>query len=590
METRSEVNKILRIADLFCGAGGTSTGAIEAAERLGYTVELTAINHWDVAIETHQINHPGARVLCTGMDQVNPRDLFREGELNLLWASPECTHHSVARGGKPVSEQGRSTAWCVIKWADALSPPIILVENVPEFLTWGGIGANGRPMKSKKGETFRAWKAALESLGYRVDHRILGAADYGDPTTRRRLFVQAIRGRRRIAWPQPTHSPEGGTDLISSTKRWATAREKVIDWTIKGRWIDEMKPQKRYGGLPLSPNSLTRINSGFFKHGLKNFIIEACHGNGNDLKGDDRRIHHLDKPLGTVPCSNRFASIEVAMEPFLIPAQSGKGRTRSVDKPLQTVTCESRGIGLAEPFLLCLEHSGRNGDAARSVDKPMPTITTAKGGAIGLVESFLISLRGTSREQIENSSTSIDAPVPAITAGGGHIGLVEPFLFHTNHQGGERTRSVDEPMPTVCGNRGEMGLIEAALLPQQSDGRLRPVSEPCPTVATAGAIALIEAFLVKYYGTAGAQSVDEPLDTVTTKDRHALVSPEVQIDGQLFRVRYRYRMLKFHELAAAQGFKRDYVFAGNITQKVKQIGNAVPRRLARAIVNAVLVQ
>lgn len=114
--------KTLKIADLFCGAGGTSAGAIKAAEECGYDVELTAVNHWNVAVATHLANHPTARHLCTGIDDINPRDLYGQGELDVLWASPECTHHSVARGGKPINEQSRATAWCVVRWAEAIQP------------------------------------------------------------------------------------------------------------------------------------------------------------------------------------------------------------------------------------------------------------------------------------------------------------------------------------------------------------------------------------------------------------------------------------------------------------------------------------
>jgi len=174
---------------MFCGAGGTSAGATEAIEALGYRAILTAINHWPVAVATHEANHPGARHFCASLDALNPRDLYRDGELDVLWASPECTHHSVARGGKPINDQSRATAWCVVRWADALRPGVILVENVPEFRTWGPIGSDGRPLKSRKEEVFRSWISTLDAIGYKVDHRILVAADYGDPTTRRRLFI-----------------------------------------------------------------------------------------------------------------------------------------------------------------------------------------------------------------------------------------------------------------------------------------------------------------------------------------------------------------------------------------------------------------
>ena len=159
---------IIQAVDLFCGAGGTSTGLIQAADNLGYQVDLTAINHWTTAIATHSTNHPGTRHLCESLDNVEPRKLFPEGRINLLVASPECTHHSRARGGKPCSDQSRSGAWRIVEWANALYIDNILIENVPEFESWGPLGANGKPLKSKKEEAFQAFKIALKSLGYRL--------------------------------------------------------------------------------------------------------------------------------------------------------------------------------------------------------------------------------------------------------------------------------------------------------------------------------------------------------------------------------------------------------------------------------------
>jgi DNA (cytosine-5)-methyltransferase 1 len=166
----------------------------------------------------------------------------------------------------------------------------------------------------------------------------------------------------------------------------------------------------------------------------------------------------------------------------------------------------------------------------------------------------------------------------------------EPFLVHTAHAGERATLDTKNPLPTVTGNRGDVALIEPCLLPQQSDGVLRPVSAPAPTVATSGAIALVEPFLIEYYGNGGAESVEYPLNTVTTKERHALIRPEVVIDGERYLLDIRFRMLQPHELAAAQGFRADYKFTGTKTEQVKQIGNAVPRNLARALVLAALTQ
>ncbi|HYG22743.1 MAG TPA: DNA cytosine methyltransferase [Verrucomicrobiae bacterium] len=523
----------LKAADLFCGAGGTSTGLVEACQELGHECDLTAINHWEVAVATHTQNHPDARHLCASLDALNPRDLYGEGELDILWASPECTHHSIARGGKPINDQSRATAWCVVRWAEALRPSIILIENVKEFVSWGAIGTDGRPLKTKKGEVFSAWVSCLESLGYRVDWRVLCAADYGDPTTRKRLFVYAVRGRRKIVWPEPTHAPVATEDMFGARKRWVPARD-IIDWKLEGKSIYGRKK-------PLADKTLNRIMIGLERFGLK-------------------------------------------------------------------------------PFTIHMEHQG----SVRSFDLPLPTITTAKGGAMAVAEPYLVHLRGNC------DAKDLDKPAPALTAGGGHLGLCEPYLIQCAHGNGgdingdgRRVRGTHVPLPTVAGNRGEWALCEPFVIGQQSGAQPRPASEPLPTVATSGAISLVQPFivpqfngaapqsvheplgtitttsrgirlvqpcLVSFYGKGDAQSVDKPLPTVTTKDRFGLVMPTVEIHGEKYLLDIRFRMLKPHELAAAQGFPRGYKFTGNTTQVVKQIGNAVPKNLAKALVRAALTQ
>ncbi|MDR2674943.1 MAG: DNA cytosine methyltransferase [Opitutaceae bacterium] len=521
----------LHIADLFCGAGGTSAGAIEAVEMLGHRARLTAINHWDVAVATHSANHPGARHFCASLDSLNPRDLYKDGELDLLWASPECTHHSIARGGRPINDQSRATAWCVTRWAEALRPPVILIENVPEFATWGPIGSNGRPLASRKGEVFRAWCAALESLGYRVAHRVLCAADYGDPTTRRRLFIQAVRGRRRICWPEPTHAEGGDADLLSTRKPWVSARE-IIQWEVVGRSIFRRKK-------PLAEKTMRRIWAGLAK------------------------------------------------------------------------------FGITQPHIVTMEHGG----GVRSAERPLPTITTAKGGAMGIAMPFLVKLRGGSDAHIAASAHGIDEPLGTVSTGGNHA-LAQPFLVNCAHGGERRPLSTNEPLPTITCNRGDIALCEPMLLGQQSCAAARPVSKPVPTVATAGAVALvepfiiphqnnntvrpvsapvptvvadghmnlIEPFLIEYYGNGSAVPVDRPLHTVRTHECHALCLPEIQIAGAHYLLDIKFRVLLPSELAAAQGFRRDYKFIGNKTEQVRQIGNAVPRNLARSLVLAALSQ
>lgn len=559
----------LVMADLFCGAGGTSTGAVEAAEIVGRKPKLTAINHWPVAVETHALNHPEARHLCTNIDEVNPRKLFQEGELDLMWASPECRFHSVARGGKPVNEQGRPTAFCVPRWLEAVRPRFVLVENVPEFVKWG---------PKKDGTTFKAWFNMNLALGYVGDWRIFCAADYGDPTSRKRLIVQFVRkGSGPVVWPDQTHlDPEKGA-MPRGYQPWVPASE-IVDWKLKGRWLDEMPGKPRFGGLPISPKTLARVYAGFEDHSGANFIVKKDSG--------ERRTRSLKKPLHTICASSRS---EALVEPFLVEIdhQSSPSGTRNMKRPLSTVTTKARHC-LVESYLVQVtrgnDDATSNRRRTRSLKRPINTIC-AGGNQHALLSPYIVDFKGTSPAQVKNSGRSLGRPITTITTQAKHV-LIEPWLVQTAHGDRRRARSVKEPLPTVTGRRGDLALCSAMVLPQNQGGKLRPVARPLPTIATSGAIALLEAYLVKYYGTAAGASLKQPLDTITTKDRFALVCPEVVIQGKRERVRFRWRMLQPHELAPGQGFRRSYQFAGNKSEKTKQIGNAVPRRLARALVLA----
>src|SRR5260221_9238083 len=178
-------------------------------------------------------NNPWARHICARVEEIRPCDVVPRGGLHLLVASPECTFHSVARGGQPIEDQKRGPALGVIQWAQELYIENIIIENVPEFIRWGPLGANGKPLKSKTGETYQAFLHALRSLGYRVDERVICCADYGDATTRKRLFIVATR-KGIPSWPLPSHGPRNRasvqTSLFSSPplKPWRPARE-IID-------------------------------------------------------------------------------------------------------------------------------------------------------------------------------------------------------------------------------------------------------------------------------------------------------------------------------------------------------------------------
>ena len=372
----------IRAADLFCGAGGTSKGLRQACERLDCRLDLTAINHWPTAIATHRTQQPDARHICERLERVDPRHVVPGGRLDLLVASPECTHHSVARGGRPLSDQQRASAWIVLRWAEALYVRSILIENVPEFATWGPLAADGRPLKHKAGETYRAFLGALRSLGYHVDTRVLTAADYGDPTTRRRLFILADR-RRRPRWPAPTHAPRA-VAASRGLRPWRNARQ-IIDWSIPSQSIFTRR-------RPLAPATLRRIEAGLRRFGgasAEPFIVILR--NHSTARG-------VDEPAPTVTTSGAHLAL---CQPFLLGQQSGAA-ARTVDDPAPTIATGG-AVSLIEPFIF----ANRTNNAPKRIDEPMPALCS--GNHMGLVEPFLVKFYGTGR------TARLDTPLDAVT-------------------------------------------------------------------------------------------------------------------------------------------------------------------------------
>jgi DNA (cytosine-5)-methyltransferase 1 len=522
------MKKKMYAADLFCGAGGTSSGLLKAAERLGLNVELIAINHWDVAIATHSLNHPGVNHFNSDLEKIDPREVVPGGKLHLLVASPECTHFSKARGGKPMSKQSRASVKYILRWIGALDVTNVIIENVPEFMDWGPLHRKGpnidKPIKNRKGEYFHRFVRKMREHGYAVKWRVLNAADYGDPTTRKRLFVMARKGGDPV-FPEPTHA-KVAEDMFGTRPTWRPARD-IIDWTIKGESIFQRK-------RPLAPNTMRRIMAGLKKFGGKAFVIGQQSG---------AAPRNVDEPLPTVAGAGAISFIE----PFIVP-QFSSGAPRSVDQPLSTITSTSRGIGLAVPFLVEY-HGGKDSDKrTKSVNEPMPTLDTSN-----------------------------------------RFGLVEPFIMPVNHgKGDHRSYSLDKPMPTVT-SVDAWSLVEPFILPffgerDNQKPRTHSIDDPLPTVTSHGAGALVEPFLVEYYGTGNVTSVDEPLKTQTGRDRFGLVQPMVfESEGKKYLLDIRFRMLQPHELARAMSFPKGYKFHGNREQVVKQIGNAVPVELAAAL-------
>lgn len=496
----------LNTVDLFCGAGGASTGMELALSRLGLRHKGLAINHWQVAVDTMSANHPDIDTKRMSIEEAVPADLVPGGEVDLLWASPSCTHHSRAKGGKPRSNQLRAQPELILTWLDQLFVRRLIVENVPEFVEWGPLDSRGRAIERKKGACFLAWVAALEARNYAVDWRIVTCADYGDATTRRRFFLKAVRrGCGRIRWPEPSHAENPVPDLWGRTpKKWRGVRE-CLDLADLGKSIFDRE-------RPLSRNTLRRVFVGMKKYNGMDFLMDMLGTDG----GDGSRVHSMAEPMPTQHAGgNRFA----AVRPFVVRFNRHCD-AESVEEPLSTVTTSGNHHALCQP--LVIDHL-KNGEA-KSVDVPIGSQHTHD--RFSVAQPFIFD----------------------------YFGLKYNHEFHV--------KAVDTPLPTVT-TEPHHYLCQPLVLGQQSGAAARPVGEPCPTIATAGALRVATPVIV---------------DGVDVSRLPRLP------DGRYLDIRL--RMLKPSELAAAHSFPPEYKLTGNRSDQVKQIGNSVPVLTAAAMCQA----
>lgn len=400
------------IIDNFAGGGGASTG-LEMA--LGRPVDIS-INHDPEAVAMHTANHPDTAHYCESVWEVDPRKACGNREVEIAWFSPDCKHFSKAKGGKPVDRNIRGLAWVAVRWAAAVKPKIIMLENVEEFKTWGPV-KDGVPFLDQKGRSlagknFNTFVNALNKLGYTVEWKELRACDFGVPTTRKRFFLIARCDGKSISWPAPTHGDPASLEVQSGKlKPWKTAAD-IIDWSIPCPSIFERK-------RPLAENTMKRI-----ARGLQRFVIES------------------DKP-------------------FIVPsfitehANASSQRNMPIDQPVRTICAQVKGghFALVQAFMTKF----RNGSTGYKVDSPVHTITAGgeqkrpgTANTQGIVTTHLIKMRN------NNYGSPANQPVPTITAGGNHIGEVRAFLVKYYGTGDGCT--VDEPLHTVT-TKDRFGLV-----------------------------------------------------------------------------------------------------------------------------------
>jgi DNA (cytosine-5)-methyltransferase 1 len=525
------------VVDIFAGAGGASLG-IEAA--LGVSVDV-AVNHSPLMIEMHEANHPATRHLRGDVWDYKPREVVQGRPVGLLWASPDCRHFSRAKGGVPVSPKVRALAWVVVRWAREVAPRVIVLENVPEFKTWGPLSADGKPDKARAGETFRRWKKALERAGYAVEHRELVAADYGVPTTRKRFFLIARRDGLPIAWPSQTHAPRAKAAGLRM-KPWRAAAE-CIEWDRPCRSIFE-RPK------PLADATLRRIATGIRRYVIdaaEPFIVTCNHG------GPGTGLRSAAEPMRTVTGSRDAHGI---VAPYLVgaggPAYSGKPTHLSA--PLGTLTAENHRA-LVAPTLVSIAQYRDGRDPAGDASEPLSTITAnPKGGHHAVVSAFLAQFN-------TNPSGTVNA----------------------GHEAGE-------PLSTIASRGPHQALVAACLETFRGTGHGGDAREPMPALTAGGNhVAEVRAFLIAYYGNSKGDSggnVREPLSTVVSRERFGLV--QVPGAGEFQIADIGLRMLAPRELLRAQfgRFAADYLLIGTQAQQVAGIGNSVPPELAELLVAA----
>ena len=522
------------IIDCFAGGGGASVG-IEMA--LGRQVNI-AINHDPDAILMHKTNHPDTYHVQEDIFKVDILKYTKGQHVGLMWASPDCTSHSKAKGGKPREAGLRILPWAVYKHAKVILPDIIIMENVEEIQQWGPLDKDGHPIKERKGEDYKKFINAMKSLSYEFDSRELIAADYGAPTTRKRWYAIFRRDGKPIVWPEPTHSKTGNGGL----KKWVPV-SSVLDFSDLGKSIFGRKK-------PLAPNTMNRIARGMEKFVFNNpepFIMQM--GQTGFSQDRNRTIH---EPLSTIVTKQEHCLVKPVITPYMATVNhSGANHhyCNSLEQPFRTIT-QKNGSGVVTPMLIQYHSETNKGEVrGQSVSEPIMTIDASPRYALAI--SHLTKFYKTGCGQ------SMTDPLHTITTSPGHFGQVSVLTAEKE----EFLASID--------------------LPIKDQNMQNDIIQKCNWVAS---------FIMEYYGCGTGQSLNDPLHTVVTKDRFALVT--------IFGVDYvimdiMLRMLTAEELKLAQGFPVDYIidrdYTGKsypISKRVARIGNSVCPIMAKVLAEA----
>jgi len=559
------------VVDNFAGGGGASTGIAQAN---GFSPDI-AVNHNAEALMMHEKNHPTTKHFNESVWEINIRKATGRRSALMGWFSPDCTHFSVAKGGKPVKKAIRGLAWIVKKWVGQSDMAMVFMENVKEFTSWGPLIAKrckatkrviklvpdekkkdkaGNPVmnevvsepgeqvpyweqalvpdKKRAGKTFKQFVKQLRAAGYVVEWREKGlnACDYGDPTTRNRFFLMARKDGLPIIWPEPTHADKKFLKANpGKLQPWKTAGEN-LDWSLQCRSIFD--PDRK----PLAEKTMARIFKGIQKFvigaGDDAFLVKTNHAY------DQFRGQSLDEPLQTITSKLGTGVAAVALTKF---NENSVGQ--AADQPIDTIMAGATRFGAVAAHLIPTGYGEREGQQPRThdLDQPIPTLVGTNKFAV--IEAQLQSAAAVMKFRGDSAGTSCNDPLPTITAGGGAarpagaahaMGVLETTLAPIqagciatiDHQStGDTSQSWEEPLTTVTSKARHIQV--AALLKHYTGVTGQTLDKPLPTITATDHNAVMEATLQELddsigvahiqrdFGNSVGHSADEPLGAIT---------------------------------------------------------------------------
>lgn len=540
--------------DLFCGAGGTSTGVEKARlENEQCAKVIACVNHDANAIASHAANHPDALHFTEDIRKLELSPMVEHlakckaqypDAYIVLWASLECTNFSKAKGGQPRDADSRTLAEHLFRYIEAIEPDYIQIENVEEFMSWGDMDENGKPISMDKGRLYQKWVRNVKKYGFDFDYRILNAADYGAYTTRKRFFGIFAKKGLPITFPEPTHCKNGRKDMFSSLERWKPVKE-VLDFSDEGETIFRAKP--------LAEKTLERIYAGLVKFvagGKDAFLVKY-----NSMSRTGKyNAPGVDEPCPVVATQNRLGVVQVC---FLSKQFSGHPESKnvSVEEPAGTITCRDH-----HAFVSAHYGNGFN----RSVNEPSATVTTKD--RLSLVTPRFIANEYSGGGQ----HTSIDNICPAIlTNPKQKLITCKPWIMNTSFS--NIGSSIEEPAQTITANRKWHYLMNP-----QFNSAGRSVDNPCFTL-----IARMDKMPPYLVVTETGRVAVEIYDTDSPMTRK--IKEFMALYGI---VDIKMRMLRIPELKKIMGFPEDYMLIGTQADQKKFIGNAVEVNMARVLCEA----